>query len=202
MTRYIFQNDTATGPSSIGIYYTDRSPDYFSGLNFDDNINVGIATVGLATIGIATIGIATIGIASIGIATIGIFTSRVHYQTTIGKIIGPGNHLNTQSSSSIIIDTSQSCVSIGTIGSIPVWNFTNVPENLAEMSTVTVVGICSQGTTLSMGSDYTVNGGSTKKLTWSTTSTPVFNSSNWSILTFRILTDGVGLTSVFATKLH
>lgn len=187
MTRYIFQSDTSTGPSSIGIYYTNRDPDYFSGLNFDDDINVGIATIGIATIGIATVGILTV---------------RGHYQTTIGRIVGPGNHLNTQSSSNIIIDTSQSCVSIGTIGSIPIWNFTNVNGNLAEMTTVTVVGICSQGTTLSMGSDYTINGGATQKLTWSTTSTPVFDSTNWSILSFRILTDGVGLTSVFATKLH
>lgn len=187
MTRYIFQSDTATGPSSVGLYYTDREPEYFSGLSFDDDINVGIATVGFATVGVATIGILTV---------------RSHYQTTVGKIIGPGNFLNTQSSSSIVIDTRQSCVSIGTIGSIPVWNFTNVNGNLSEITTVTVVGICSQGSRLSMGSDYTINGGSTQKLTWSTTSVPDFDSSNWSILTFRLLTDNVGLTSVFATKLH
>ena len=71
------------------------------------------------------------------------------------------------------------------------------------MCTVSVIGLGSGpsgSTDVSAGNDYTINGGSVKQLTWATTSTPYFDSDHYNIITFRILQDSVGLTSVFAVK--
>lgn len=121
------------------------------------------------------------------------------YQKSTGKITGPGNQLNTPSNASISIDLSQSMVSIGTIGREPIWNFTNVSSVNSRMATVTIVGIAS-GSTVSMGRTYTVDGGSNRGINWTTISVPTFDTTNWSVLTFRIVNDDVGVSSVFANK--
>lgn len=147
--------------------------------------------------GIAT---ATIGVTTIGFATVGVLTSSSLYQTSTGKISIPGNQLNTWTNFNINLDLSQSMVAIGTIGREPIWNFTNVSVESSRMATVTVVATSSSTTQVSMGRTYTINGGSNRQITWATTSVPNFDITNWNILTFRILNDSVGITSVFAVK--
>jgi hypothetical protein len=90
-------------------------------------------------------------------------------------------------------------VSIGTVGREPIWNFTNVSLTNSKMATVTIVGIAS-GSSVAMGRTYTINGGSNNGITWTTTSIPNFDTTNWSILTFRFITDDVGVSYVFANK--
>ena len=69
------------------------------------------------------------------------------------------------------------------------------------MCTVSVIGVGSgPNGNIGAGTTYTINGGSLKYLTWATASTPNFDSSFYNIMTFRILKDSVGLTSVFAVK--
>ena len=103
----------------------------------------------------------------------------------------------------ITIDVSEHTVAIGTIGRAPQYDFTNVSLENKRMCTVSVIGLGSGpsgSTDVSAGNDYTINGGSVKQLTWATTSTPYFDSDHYNIITFRILQDSVGLTSVFAVK--
>lgn len=130
----------------------------------------------------------------------GITTIGPLYEEVNGKIGGPGNGLNIPSNSSITIDFSQSTVAIGTVGREPIWNFTNVPLTTSKMASVTVIGISSIGSPVSMGRTYTVNGGPNKAIAWATTSVPNFDTSNWNILTFRYINDSVGVSSVFAIK--
>lgn len=130
----------------------------------------------------------------------GISTVGPVYQVSTGNINGPGNSLNTPSNNAITIDFSQSTVAIGTIGREPIWNFTNVLSTTSRMAEVTVIGISSIGSSVSMGKTYTVNGGPNKGISWATTSVPSFDTNNWNILTFRYVTDSVGVSSVFATK--
>jgi hypothetical protein len=68
------------------------------------------------------------------------------------------------------------------------------------MAAVTIIGISSIGSSVSMGRTYTVNGGPNKGISWATTSVPSFDTSNWNILTFRYINDSVGISSVFANK--
>lgn len=168
------------------------------------NDNVGIFTSRLVGIGTTnpTVQLTVLGS---GTSTTQLFVSGVStfgskYQKSAGKIIGSGNQLNTPSNDSISIDLSQNMVSIGTIGKEPIWNFTNVSLVNSRMATITVVGISSAGSSVSMGRTYTVNGGSNKGIIWATTSVPDFDTTNWSILTFRFINDDVGVSSVFATK--
>jgi len=184
MPDYILKSPSAVGIVTVGLYYTDRNPEYYgTGWFGDNNIDVGIATVGFATIGVSTIS-----------------GSKSFYQTSTGKISIPGNQLNTWANNNINIDLSQNMVAIGTIGREPIWNFTNANSQTSRVATVTVVAISASTTPLPMGSTYTVNGGSSRTITWATTSVPNFDITNWNILTFRILNDDVGITSVFAVK--
>ena len=103
----------------------------------------------------------------------------------------------------IVIDVAQQTVAIGTVGRTPQYDFTNVSLEDGRMCTVSVIGLGSGpsgSTNVSAGNNYTLNGGSVRQLTWTTTSTPFFDSDHYNIMTFRILKDSVGLTSVFALK--
>ena len=142
-----------------------------------------------------------VGFASVGVATFGGI-----YETTRSndKILSPSNNAvaltEIGSSGDITIDVSQETVAIGTIGAQPRYNFTNVSLENKRMCTVSVIGLGSAPGNVGAGTTYTINGGSVKYLTWATAATPNFDSSHYNIITFRILQDSVGLTSVFAVK--
>ena len=175
----ILKSNSAIGVVTVGLYYTDRDPEFYgTGWFGDENINVGIATI--------------------GIATVSGFKSR--YDVSFGKVSTPGNQLNTWTNPTISIDLTQSMVSIGTIGREPIWNFTNVSPDSSRVATVTVVATASSTTQLGMGRTYTINSGSNQSIVWATTSVPNFDNTNWNILTFRFIKDDVGITSVFANK--
>ena len=120
------------------------------------------------------------------------------------KILSPTNNAvaltEIGSSGDITIDVSEETVAIGTIGAQPRYNFTNVSLENKRMCTVSVIGLGSAPGNVGAGTTYTINGGSVKHLTWATAATPNFDSSHYNIITFRILQDSVGLTSVFAVK--
>ena len=146
------------------------------------------------------------GSASVGLATIGIATFGGSYETVRpnDKILSPSNNAvaltEIGSSGDITIDVSEETVAIGTIGAQPRYNFTNVSLENKRMCTVSVIGLGSAPGNVGAGTTYTINGGSVKHLTWATAATPNFDSSHYNIITFRILQDSVGLTSVFAVK--
>lgn len=100
----------------------------------------------------------------------------------------------------ILIDVEQETVAIGNVGTAPQYDFHNVSEEDGRMCTVSVIGLGNGPGDVSAGNDYTINGGPVRQLTWATTSTPFFDSDHYNIMTFRILRDSVGLTSVFACK--
>ena len=147
-----------------------------------------------------------VGFASVGVATVGVATFGGIYETTRSndKILSPSNNAvaltEIGSSGNITIDVSQETVAIGTIGAQPRYNFTNVSLENKRMCTVSVIGLGSAPGSVGAGTTYTINGGSVKHLTWATAATPNFDSSHYNIITFRILQDSVGLTSVFAVK--
>jgi len=148
-----------------------------------------------------------VGFASVGVATVGVATFGGIYETVRpnDKILSPSNNAvaltDIGSSGDIAIDVSQETVAIGTIGTPPRYNFTNVSLENKRMCTVSVIGVGSgPNGNIGAGTTYTINGGSLKYLTWATASTPNFDSSFYNIMTFRILQDSVGLTSVFAVK--
>ena len=146
------------------------------------------------------------GSASVGLATIGIATFGGSYETVRpnDKILSPSDNdvalTEIGSSGDITIDVSEETVAIGTIGAQPRYNFTNVSLENKRMCTVSVIGLGSAPGNVGAGTTYTINGGSVKHLTWATAATPNFDSSHYNIITFRILQDSVGLTSVFAVK--
>lgn len=187
---YVEQGIAAAGLNGQIQYNNNGSLDGTSQLYYDDiNHRVGIGT------SIPTAKLHVNG----SLVVSGVSTFGPIYQESKGKIAGPGNLLNSPSNALISIDLSQSMVSIGTIGREPIWNLTNVPLTTSRMATVTIVGIAS-GSSVAMGRTYTINGGSNKGITWATTSVPNFDTTNWSILTFRVINDDVGVSSVFATK--
>jgi len=148
-----------------------------------------------------------VGFASVGVATVGVATFGGIYETVRpnDKILSPTNNAvaltDIGSSGDIAIDVSQETVAIGTLGTPPRYNFTNVSLENKRMCTVSVIGVGSgPNGNIGAGTTYTINGGSLKYLTWATASTPNFDSSFYNIMTFRILQDSVGLTSVFAVK--
>ena len=163
--------------------------------------NVGIAGTALADFQLKVHGSASVGLATIGIATFG-----GTYETTRSndKILSPTNNdvalTVIGGSNNIAIDVSKETVAIGTIGISPQYDFTNVSLENKRMCTVSVIGLGSGPGNVSAGTTYTINGGSLKYLTWATAATPNFDSSHYNIITFRILQDSVGLTSVFAGK--
>ena len=173
--------------------------------------NVGIAGTALADFQLKVHGDidATgiqVGFASVGVATVGVATFGGTYETVRpnDKILSPSNNAvaltEIGSSGNITIDVSQETVAIGTIGAQPRYNFTNVSLENKRMCTVSVIGLGSAPGNVGAGTTYTINGGSVKHLTWATAATPNFDSSHYNIITFRILQDSVGLTSVFAVK--
>jgi len=148
-----------------------------------------------------------VGFASVGVATVGVATFGGIYETVRpnDKILSPTNNAvaltDIGSSGDIAIDVSQETVAIGTVGTPPRYNFTNVSLENKRMCTVSVIGVGSgPNGNIGAGTTYTINGGSLKYLTWATASTPNFDSSFYNIMTFKILQDSVGLTSVFAVK--
>jgi hypothetical protein len=163
--------------------------------------NVGIAGTALSDFQLKVHGSASVGLATIGIATFGGI-----YETTRpnDKILSPTNNdvalTVIGGSNNIAIDVSKETVAIGTIGISPQYDFTNVSLENKRMCTVSVIGLGSGPGNVSAGTTYTINGGSLKYLTWATAATPNFDSSHYNIITFRILQDSVGLTSVFAVK--
>ena len=146
------------------------------------------------------------GSASVGLATIGIATFGGTYETTRSndKILSPSNNdvalTEIGGNGHVAIDVSQETVAIGTIGTMPRYDFTNVSLENKRMCTVSVIGLGSGPGDVSAGTTYTINGGSLKYITWATAATPNFDSGHYNIITFRILQDSVGLTSVFAVK--
>ena len=148
-----------------------------------------------------------VGFASVGVATVGVATFGGTYETVRpnDKILSPSNNAvaltEIGSSGDIAIDVSKETVAIGTVGTPPRYNFTNVSLENKRMCTVSVIGVGSgPNGNIGAGTTYTINGGSVKHLTWATAATPNFDSSHYNIITFRILQDSVGLTSVFAVK--
>ena len=168
---------------------------------------VGIGGTAISDFNLKVHGSLDTNIAGVGVATIGIATFGGSYETVRpnDKILSPSNNAvaltDIGSSGDIAIDVSQETVAIGTIGTPPRYNFTNVSLENKRMCTVSVIGVGSgPNGNIGAGTTYTINGGSLKYLTWATASTPNFDSSFYNIMTFRILKDSVGLTSVFAVK--
>ena len=147
-----------------------------------------------------------VGFASVGVATVGVATFGGTYQSVKphDKILMPANNevaLNEIGSNGYItIDVSQETVAIGTIGTMPRYLFTNVSLETCRVSTVSVIGIGSGPGNVSAGTTYTINGGPVKYLTWVHGTNSTYSSSQYNIMTFRILQDAVGVTSVFSVK--
>jgi len=167
---------------------------------------VGIGGTAISDFNLKVHGSLDTNIAGVGVATIGIATFGGSYETVRpnDKILPPSNNAvaltEIGSSGDIAIDVSKETVAIGTIGAQPRYNFTNVSLENKRMCTVSVIGLGSAPGDVGAGTTYTINGGSVKHLTWATAATPNFDSSHYNIITFRILQDSVGLTSVFAVK--
>ena len=173
-------------------------------------VQIGIHTTQLVGIGgtaVHDFNLKVHGSASVGLATIGVTTFfGGTYETTRSndKILSPTNNdvalTVIGGSNNIAIDVSQETVAIGTVGIMPQYDFTNVSLENKRMCTVSVIGLGSGPGRVGAGTTYTINGGSLKYITWATTSVPNFESTNYNVITFRILQDSVGLTSVFAIK--
>ena len=173
-------------------------------------VQIGIHTTQLVGIGgtaVHDFNLKVHGSASVGLATIGVTTFFGGTYETLrpnDKILSPTNNdvalTVIGGSNNIAIDVSKETVAIGTIGISPQYDFTNVSLENKRMCTVSVIGLGSGPGNVSAGTTYTINGGSLKYLTWATAATPNFDSSHYNIITFRILQDSVGLTSVFAVK--
>ena len=181
----------------------------WAGTDSPPGTQIGIHTTQLVGIGgtaVHDFNLKVHGSASVGLATIGIATFGGSYETVRpnDKILSPSNNAvaltEIGSSGDITIDVSEETVAIGTIGAQPRYNFTNVSLENKRMCTVSVIGLGSAPGNVGAGTTYTINGGSVKHLTWATAATPNFDSSHYNIITFRILQDSVGLTSVFAVK--
>ena len=160
-------------------------------LKVHDNIDAKSIQVGFASVGVATVGVATFG-------------GTYDTVTPHNKILSPSNNavaLNEIGSNGYIsIDVSKETVAIGTLGTMPRYNFTNVSLETSRSCTVSVIGLGSGPGNVSAGTTYTINGGPVKYLTWVHGTNNTYSSSQYSIMTFRILQDAVGLTSVFAVK--
>ena len=173
-------------------------------------VQIGIHTtqkVGIGGTALSDFNLTVHGSASVGLATIGVTTFfGGTYETTRSndKILSPTNNdvalTEIGGSNNIAIDVSQETVAIGTVGIMPQYDFTNVSLENKRMCTVSVIGLGSGPGRVGAGTTYTINGGSLKYITWATTSVPNFESTNYNVITFRILQDSVGLTSVFAVK--
>jgi hypothetical protein len=171
--------------------------------------NVGIGGTALEDFQLKVHGSLDTNIAGVGVATVGVATFGGTYETVRpnDKILSPSNNAvaltEIGGNGHVSIDVSQETVAIGTIGTMPRYDFTNVSLENKRMCTVSIIGLGSGpsgSTNVSAGTTYTINGGSLKYITWATASTPNFDSSHYNIFTFRILQDSVGLTSVFAVK--
>ena len=192
-----------TGPGAGTTWdFTDSPPGTQIGIHTTQRI--GIGGTALFDYDLTVYGGAKVGLASVGIATFGATYKTLRPND---KILSPTNNdvalTEINGNYNIAIDVSKETVAIGTIGRAPQYDFTNVSLENKRICTVSVIGLGSGptgNTIVSAGNDYTINGGSVKQLTWATTSTPYFESSNYNIITFRILQDSVGLTSVFAIK--
>ena len=198
----VFGSDAGGGVLDIDI----RSRCVQNAARIHTTKNVGIGGTALEDFQLKIHGSLDTNIAGVGVATIGIATFGGTYKTVRpnDKILSPTNNAvaltEIDGNNIIAIDVAQETVAIGTIGRAPQYNFSNVSLENKRMSTVSVIGLGSGPGNVSAGNDYTINGGSVKQLTWATASTPNFDSSHYNIITFRILQDSVGLTSVFAVK--
>jgi|TARA_R100000027_G_scaffold10438_1_gene7494 hypothetical protein len=140
----------------------------------------------------------------VGVATIGVATINNAYKVVTGNHLSQDDNivpLNQVSNSTITIDVSQETVAIGTLGVTPTYNFTNFQDNNSRMCEVTVIGLGSGPGSVTAGTDYQFDGGTTRKIIWAMdTGTPSYNNSNWNVMTFRLLKDSIGFTTVFGTK--
>jgi len=189
-----------TGPGAGTTWAGTESAGVFVGIH--TTRKVGIGGTALEDFNLKVHGSLDTNSATIGIATFGGIYETVRPND---KILSPSNNAvaltDIGSSGDIAIDVLQETVAIGTIGTPPRYNFTNVSLENKRMCTVSVIGVGSgPNGNIGAGTTYTINGGSLKYLTWATASTPNFDSSFYNIMTFRILQDSVGLTSVFAVK--
>ena len=140
----------------------------------------------------------------VGVATIGVATINNTYNVVTGNHLSQSDNtvpLNQVSNSTIAIDVSQETVAIGTLGVTPTYNFINFQDNNSRMCEVTVIGLGSGPGSVNAGTDYQFDGGTTRKIIWAQDSgTPSYSNSNWNVMTFRLLKDSIGFTTVFATK--
>ena len=170
---------------------------------------VGIGGTAISDFNLKVHGSLDTNIAGVGVATIGIATFGGTYETTRSndKILSPTNNdvalTEIGGNGHVSIDVSQETVAIGTIGTMPRYDFTNVSLENKRMCTVSIIGLGSGpsgSTNVSAGTTYTINGGPVKYLTWVHGTNNVYSSSQYNIMTFRILQDAVGVTSVFSVK--
>ena len=82
---------------------------------------------------------------------------------------------------------------------MPRYLFTNVSLETSRVCTVSVIGLGSGPGNVSAGTTYTINGGPVKYPRVHGTNN-VYSNSQYNIMTFRILQDAVGVTSVFSVK--
>ena len=140
----------------------------------------------------------------VGVATIGVATINNTYNVVTGNHLSQSDNtvpLNQLSNSTISIDVSQETVAIGTLGVTPTYNFINFQNNNSRMCEVTVIGLGSGPGSVNAGTDYQFDGGTNRKIIWAQDSgTPSYSSSNWNVMTFRLLKDSIGFTTVFGTK--
>tara|TARA_B100000085_G_scaffold200883_1_gene184403 strand:- start:229 stop:948 length:720 start_codon:yes stop_codon:yes gene_type:complete len=146
-----------------------------------------------------------VGFASVGVATIGVATINNTYNIVTGNHLSQDDNivpLNQLSNSTIAIDVSQEIVAIGTLGVTPTYNFINFQNNNSRMCEVTVIGLGSGPSgSVSAGTEYQFDGGIVRKIIWAQDSgTPSYSHSNWNVMTFRLLKDSIGFTTVFGTK--
>ena len=140
----------------------------------------------------------------VGVATIGVATINNTYNVVTGNHLSQSDNtvpLNQVSNSTIAIDVSQETVAIGTLGVTHTYNFINFQDNNSRMCEVTVIGLGSGPGSVNAGTDYQFDGGTTRKIIWAQDSgTPSYSNSNWNVMTFRLLKDSIGFTTVFGTK--
>ena len=182
----------------------------WAGTDSPPGTQIGIHTtqkVGIGGTAVHDFNLKVHGSASVGLATIGIATFGGTYETTRSndKILSPTNNdvalTEIGGNGHVSIDVSQETVAIGTIGTMPRYLFTNVSLETSRVCTVSVIGLGSGPSgNVSAGTTYTINGGPVKYLTWVHGTNTTYSSSQYNIMTFRILQDAVGVTSVFSVK--
>ena len=188
-------SNTAFGGPQIGIHTTRNVG--IAGTAFEDfqlKVHGDIDATGIQ-----------VGFASVGVATIGVATINNTYNIVTGNHLSQDDNvvpLNQLSNSTIAIDVSQETVAIGTLGVTPTYNFINFQNNNSRMCEVTVIGLGSGPGSVNAGTEYQFDGGTPRKIIWAQdiVGQPSYSNSNWNVMTFRLLKDSIGFTTVFGTK--